>query len=79
MEETPQRVLVVTPHPHNAEIWCGGTVARWIGQGAEVVYVVCTDGGKGTDKPGITAEELAATRDREQTPPPPNCWGSRKS
>ena len=66
MEETPQRVLVVIPHPDDAEIWCGGTLARWIGQGAEVVYVVCTDGGKGTDKLGITAEELAATRDREQ-------------
>jgi len=66
MEETPQRVLVVIPHPGNAEIWCGGTLARWIGQGAEVVYVQCTDGGKGTDKAGITAQELAATRDREQ-------------
>ena len=31
-----------------------------------MVYVVCTDGGKGTDKPGITTEELAATREREQ-------------
>lgn len=66
MEETPQRVLVVTPHPDDAEIWCGGTLARWIGQGAEVVYVVCTDGGKGTEHPGITAAELAATRDKEQ-------------
>ena len=66
MEETPQRVLVVTPHPDDAEIWCGGTLARWIGEGAQVVYVVCTDGGKGTDKPGITAAELAATRDGEQ-------------
>lgn len=66
MENTPQSVLVVTPHPDNAEIWCGGTLARWIGQGAQVVYVVCTDGGRGTDKPGITSAELAATRDREQ-------------
>ncbi len=66
MEETPQRVLVVTPHPDDAEIWCGGTLARWNGQGAEIYYVVCTDGGKGTEKPGITAAELAATRDREQ-------------
>ena len=67
MEETPQRVLVVTPHPDDAEIWCGGTLARWIDQGAQVTYVVCTDGGKGTDKPGISAEELAAIRAREQS------------
>ena len=66
MEETPRRVLVITPHPDDAEIWCGGTLARWIKQGAEVYYVQCTDGGKGTDKPGISAEELAATRGKEQ-------------
>ena len=66
MEETPQCVLVVTPHPDDAEIWCGGTLARWISQGAQVYYVLCTDGGRGTEKPGITADELAATRDREQ-------------
>ena len=66
MEETPQRVLVVTPHPEDAEIWCGGTVARWIKEGAEVHYVLCTDGSKGTDKPGITPQELSSTREKEQ-------------
>ena len=66
MEETPQRVLVVTPHPDDAEIWCGGTIARWISEGAEVHYVLCTDGSKGTDQPGITAQELSATRETEQ-------------
>ena len=48
MEETPQRVLVVTPHPDDAEFWCGGTVAGWTKDGAEVHFVLCTDGGKGT-------------------------------
>lgn len=66
MEETPQRVLVVTPHPDDAELWCGGTLAKWIKQGAAVYYVLCTDGGKGTDKPGITSKELAAIREHEQ-------------
>ena len=66
MEETPQRVLVVTPHPDDAEIWCGGTIARWIKGGAEVHYVLCTDGGKGIDKPGITSKELSSTREKEQ-------------
>lgn len=66
MDETPQRVLVVTPHPDDAEIWCGGTVARWINEGAEVHYVLCTDGGKGTDKPGLTSEQLSAIREQEQ-------------
>jgi len=66
MEETPKRVLVVTPHPDDAEIWCGGTVARWIKQGAVTCYVLCTDGGKGTSNPEITSQELAAIREREQ-------------
>jgi LmbE family N-acetylglucosaminyl deacetylase len=66
MEETPQSVLVVTPHPDDAEIWCGGTVARWIKEGAEVHYVLCTDGGKGTDRADITSQELSATREKEQ-------------
>lgn len=66
MDETPQRVLVVTPHPDDAEIWCGGTVARWIKEGAEVHYVLCTDGSKGTDRADITSQELSATREKEQ-------------
>lgn len=66
MDETPQRVLVVTPHPDDAEIWCGGTIARWIKEGAEVHYLLCTDGSKGTDRPDITSQELSALREKEQ-------------
>ena len=66
MEETPERVLVVTPHPDDAEVWCGGTVAKWVKEGAEVHYVLCTDGSKGTDQPGVTPEQLGATREQEQ-------------
>ncbi len=66
MEETPQRVLVVTPHPDDAEIWCGGTLARWVREGAEVHYLLCTDGGKGTDNPEVSSRELSATREQEQ-------------
>ena len=66
MEETPERVLVVTPHPDEAEFWCGGTVARWISQGATVRYILCTDGGKGSDQPGVTSQDLAATREGDQ-------------
>ena len=66
MDEAPQRVLVVTPHPDNAEIWCGGTVARWVSQGATVRFVLCTDGGKGTGDPNITSRELAVIREQEQ-------------
>ena len=66
MEEVPQRVLVVTPHPEDAEVWCGGTVARWIKEGAEVHYVLCTDGGKGTFDPQVSSQDLAVIREAEQ-------------
>ena len=66
MEEVPQRVLVITPHPEDAEIWCGGTVARWIEEGAEVRYVLCTDGGKGTFDRQVSSQELALIREAEQ-------------
>lgn len=66
MEETPQRVLVVIPHPNDAEFWCAGSIARWIADGATVRYVVCTDGSKGTTDPEVGADDLAATRKLEQ-------------
>ena len=66
MEETPQRVLVVIPHPNDAEFWCAGSIARWIDDGATVRYVVCTDGSKGTTDPEVDAAGLAAARGREQ-------------
>ena len=59
--------LVVTPHPDDAEFGVAGTVARWVGEGKEVVYVVCTSGEKGTEDPAVRPEELAKTREREQS------------
>ncbi len=66
MEETPQRVLVVIPHPDDAEFWCAGTVSKWTAEGASVHYVLCTDGGKGSSEREITSEELSVIREREQ-------------
>jgi len=66
MDETPQRVLVVTPHPDDADFWCSGTVAKWIGDGATVRYVLCTDGGKGTTDPNISSSDLSKMRRKEQ-------------
>lgn len=66
MIDRPERAMVVTPHPDDAEIGCGGTVAGWIRQGTEVVYVLCTNGDKGTSDPDMTSERLAAIREKEQ-------------
>ena len=66
MVDTPGCALVVIPHPDDAEDWCGGTVAKWINEGAEIFYVLCTDGGKGSNNPEMTSERLAAIREKEQ-------------
>lgn len=66
MVDTPGSALVVIPHPDDAEGWCGGTVARWMQQGAQVYYVLCTDGSKGSSDPDMTSETLAVAREKEQ-------------
>ena len=66
MIPTPQRVLVVTPHPDDFEFGCAGIVAKWLREGAEAVLVVSTNGDKGTEDPQMTAERLAAIRRVEQ-------------
>jgi len=60
------QVMVVTPHPDDAEFGVAGTVARWIGEGKDVIYVVCTNGDKGTNDPNMKPEELAKIREEEQ-------------
>tara|TARA_Y100000310_G_C20679159_1_gene814867 strand:+ start:3018 stop:3290 length:273 start_codon:yes stop_codon:yes gene_type:complete len=60
------QILVVIPHPDDAEFGAAGTVARWIRKGKEVVYVVCTNGDKGTSDPEMTSARLAKTREKEQ-------------
>lgn len=63
---TPADIMVVTPHPDDAEYGVAGTVARWTKEGRSVVYVVCTNGDKGTSDPLIESENLVAIREAEQ-------------
>jgi len=60
------QVMVVTPHPDDAEYGVAGTVIHWVSQGKEIVYVVCTNGDKGTSDASVKPEELAKTREEEQ-------------
>ncbi|HSM38840.1 MAG TPA: PIG-L deacetylase family protein [Candidatus Limnocylindrales bacterium] len=63
---TPERVLVVAAHPDDVEFGAAGTVARWIGEGAQVRYLVMTRGDKGSDDPSTDPMVLAELREREQ-------------
>ena len=62
----PADVLVVMAHPDDAEFGVAGTVAKWIREGKDVVYVVCTSGEKGTSDRSMEPGRLARIREDEQ-------------
>ena len=62
-DKTLERAMVVVAHADDAEFGCSGTVAKWCAEGVEVVYVICTDGSKGTGDRTITSEELSGDPD----------------
>ncbi|MEE8473164.1 MAG: PIG-L family deacetylase, partial [Dehalococcoidia bacterium] len=66
MGESDNSVLVITAHPDDAEIGAGGTLARWVAEGRELNYVVCTNGDKGSGDFDMNPEKLAQVRRQEQ-------------
>ena len=57
------KVLAVGAHPDDLEILCGGTLARFVNEGHEVVMCHATLGDRGSYV--HTSEEIAAIRSRE--------------
>ncbi len=62
----PERVLLIVAHPDDPEFGAGGTIARWVQGGANVTFVIVTDGRKGTADNDMTPEKLVALREAEQ-------------
>jgi LmbE family N-acetylglucosaminyl deacetylase len=62
----PCDAMVLSAHPDDAEFGAAGTVIRWVDQGLRVVYVIATDGDKGTSDRSLTPGQLAAVRRDEQ-------------
>lgn len=62
----PKKAMVIVAHPDDIEFGSAGTVARWVKDGAEVVYVLCTSGDVGIDEPGMTKDRAAQIREAEQ-------------
>ena len=60
------RGMVVVAHADDAEFGCSGTVAKLCAEGWEMVYVLCTDGSKGSEDRELTQEKLSAIRRQEQ-------------
>ena len=62
----PRKAMVIVAHPDDVEFSCAGTVARWVKDGAEVAYVLCTSGEVGIADSGLTKEKAAQIREAEQ-------------
>ena len=58
--------MVVTAHPDDAEWSCSGSVAKWTREGWDVIYVLCTDGSKGSEDRKISEKKLVSIREEEQ-------------
>ena len=65
-EGRPERLLVITAHPDDADFGVAGSVARWVGEGTVARLVCCTSGDAGSDDARTDPLELATLREREQ-------------
>ncbi len=61
-----ESILVIAPHPDDAEFGAGGTIIKWAAEGKEISLVVCTNGDKGSSDPEMTSKKLAQIRRKEQ-------------
>lgn len=62
----PKIVLGIAAHPDDLDYCAGATMAAFARQGAEVYYLVLTDGGKGSSDRAMTSEKLRDLRRDEQ-------------
>jgi LmbE family N-acetylglucosaminyl deacetylase len=58
--------MIIAAHPDDPEFGIAGTVVKWTSEGKDVVYVICTNGNKGTDDPNLSPAKLAEIREQEQ-------------
>jgi LmbE family N-acetylglucosaminyl deacetylase len=58
--------LGVGAHPDDLEWYAGGSIARLKRDGAEITFVICTDGEKGSYDPQTDPRQLAIQRRAEQ-------------
>lgn len=65
-ELKPKVVLGVAAHPDDLDFGAAGTMAIFAKNGADIHYLVVTDGCKGSDDPTMTSEELTTLRETEQ-------------
>jgi LmbE family N-acetylglucosaminyl deacetylase len=59
-------IMLIAPHPDDPEFGAGGTVAAWAADGKSIIYIICTNGNKGSSDIEMTAEKLTYIREEEQ-------------
>jgi LmbE family N-acetylglucosaminyl deacetylase len=64
LPENWSKAVAIVAHPDDMEFGAAAAVARWTGQGKEVVYVMVTSGEAGID--GLPPEECRPVREAEQ-------------
>ena len=61
-----KRVMGVGAHPDDLEWYAGATIANLARDGAEITFVICTEGEKGSYDAGADEQQIAAQRKAEQ-------------
>lgn len=64
LSDIPQRTLAIYAHPNDAELSCGGTLAKWAEAGAAVGLLLVSAGDKGAAT-GVPDDDLVAHRRSE--------------
>ncbi|MGA8846290.1 MAG: PIG-L deacetylase family protein [Nocardioides sp.] len=64
LDESWERALCVVAHPDDLEFGAAAAIARWTGQGKDVVYCMVTSGEAGID--ALAPEECRGIREAEQ-------------
>jgi LmbE family N-acetylglucosaminyl deacetylase len=65
-DTAPLRIVGIFAHPDDSEFTCGGSAAVWAAEGAEITYVIVTDGAAGSNDPNQDLAELVRIREDEQ-------------
>jgi len=60
------RVLFIAAHPDDIDLSSGGTAAKWAAAGHELIYVICSNGEKGTHDRALSPFRLSELREEEQ-------------
>lgn len=59
-------IFAVAAHADDLDFGCAGSIGTWAKQGANIHYLILTDGSKGSEEMHITSEDLSRMRQQEQ-------------